>query len=210
MTLVVGLTGGIGSGKSTVAAAFAAREVPVVDTDEIARWLTEPGTPAFVAILDALGSDLRTPEGSLDRRLLRERVFADPDARATLERIVHPEIASAARRAIATWVAPYGIVVVPLLLERGGLRDVVDRILVVDCPEGEQVRRAMARSAPFRRRGPGDHGHATRAGGAPLRSAGRHRQLGCRHAAIGPQIDTLDRRYRALSAARAGGSATGA
>jgi dephospho-CoA kinase len=145
MSRVVGLTGGIGSGKSAVAEAFAALGVPVADTDLIAHALTTPGAPGCTAILAAFGPSLFDPDGRLDRKALRQRVFASTDDRQRLEVLLHPLIAAEARREIAAWTAPYGLLVVPLLLERGGLRSLVQRILVVDCPESEQVRRAIAR-----------------------------------------------------------------
>ena len=146
MSWVLGLTGGIGSGKSAVAEAFAALGVPIADTDRLAHDLTAPGAPGCTAIRAAFGPSLFGPDGSLDRQALRQRVFANADDRQRLEALLHPLIAAEARREIASWTAPYGLLVVPLLLERGGLRSLVNRILVVDCPEGEQVRRAMARS----------------------------------------------------------------
>jgi dephospho-CoA kinase len=146
VTFVVGLTGGIGSGKSAVADAFAALGADVTDTDRLAHALTEPGAPGQQAILAAFGPAYRGPDGTLDRARLRQRVFADADARARLEAILHPMIRDAARREVAGWRSPYGLLVVPLLLERGGLSGVVDRVLVVDCVEDEQVRRVAARS----------------------------------------------------------------
>ena len=144
--LVVGLTGGIGSGKTAVAAAFAARGVPVTDTDRIAHALTAPGSPGWQAIRDDFGPAVFGPDGTLDRGALRRRVFADAAERARLEALLHPLIGDAARREIAGWQSPYGLLVVPLLLERGGLRPLVARVLVVDCAEDEQLRRVVARS----------------------------------------------------------------
>lgn len=147
MTFAVGLTGGIGTGKSTVADAFARRGVDVTDTDRLAHALSAPGEPGHAAILAAFGSSYFRDDGSLDRGRLRTSVFADPALRAKLEAIMHPLIRNAAERAVAQWTTPYGIVVVPLLLERGGgLQGVVQRVLVVDCPEPVQVERTMARS----------------------------------------------------------------
>ncbi len=143
--LVVGLTGGIGSGKSEVANAFAATGIDVTDTDALAHALTAPGERGYEAVLAAFGPDFRQTDGTLDRAALRRRVFADAAARARLEAILHPLIRAAARREVAAWTSPYGMLVVPLLLERGGPSG-VDRVLVVDCPEDEQVRRVVARS----------------------------------------------------------------
>ena len=146
MAFIVGLTGGIGSGKSLAAKMFGELQVDVVDTDVLAHEVTARGTPALSAIAAALGDDMLLGSGDLDRAAVRRRVFADPAARAALEHILHPRIAAAATARIAHWKGPYGILVVPLLLERGGLRSSVDRIAVVDCSEAEQVRRVMARS----------------------------------------------------------------
>jgi len=143
---VVGLTGGIGSGKSEVARAFAQLGVDIADTDALAHRLSAPGQPGFEAIHAVFGDAVRLPSGELDRAALRRLAFADPAVRARLESVLHPLIGAEARREMEHWRGPYGIVVVPLLLERGGLHSIVDRILVVDCPEDEQVRRVVARS----------------------------------------------------------------
>ena len=121
------------------------RGIDVTDTDALAHALTAPGAPGYDAVLAAFGPEFRQPDGTLDRAALRRRVFADAAARARLEAILHPLIRAAARQEIAAWTSPYGVLVVPLLLERGGLSG-VDRVLVVDCPEDEQVRRVVARS----------------------------------------------------------------
>lgn len=143
---VVGLTGGIGSGKSTVADCFARRGVPVIDTDLIARQLTAPGGAALDAIRAAFGETVMQADGTLDRAALRRRVFADSAARHALEAILHPRIREAAERMLATLSAPYAIVVIPLLVETGGYRDLLDRVLVVDCPEAVQIERVRARN----------------------------------------------------------------
>jgi dephospho-CoA kinase len=140
----VALTGGIACGKSTVCEIFAALGVPVIDTDEIARDLTRGGAPALARIRDTLGADLVNAEGELDRPLLRERVFADPALRRRLEGLLHPMIMEEAARRAAAAGGLYQLVVVPLLFEAGLERD-FDRVLVVDCPEGEQRRRLQAR-----------------------------------------------------------------
>ena len=144
--MVVGLTGGIGSGKSAVSRAFSALGVEVVDTDALAHELSAPGSEGFAAIRTAFGSQVVLPSGEIDRAWLRQRVFANPAMRTTLEAVLHPLIVAEARCRIADWRGAYGIVVVPLLLERGGLDAIVDRVLVVDCPEAEQVRRVVERS----------------------------------------------------------------
>ena len=143
---IVGLTGGIGSGKSAVADAFAALGVDVTDTDRLAHELTAPGAPGLAAIAAGLGPQWLQTDGTLDRAALRREAFTDASTRARLETILHPLIGDAARAAVARWTGPYGILVVPLLLERGGLASIVSRILVVDCPEAEQIRRVRARS----------------------------------------------------------------
>lgn len=146
MAFVVGLTGGIGSGKSTVSDAFAALGVEVTDTDRIAHALTTPGEAGYRAVLHAFGKGALNPDGTLDRAQLRATVFADDEARARLEALLHPLIRDAAGREIANWRGVYGILVVPLLLERGGLRSIIQRVLVVDCPEDEQIKRVVART----------------------------------------------------------------
>jgi len=143
----VGLTGGIGSGKSTVAAAFARLGVDVTDTDQLAHELSAPGAAGHAAIRAAFGASYFREDDSLDRDRLRGSVFADPLLRQKLEAVMHPLIRDAAAQAVARWASPYGILVVPLLFERGGtLANVVQRTLVVDCPEAMQVERTMARS----------------------------------------------------------------
>lgn len=143
---VVALTGGIGSGKSTVADAFAALGVPVIDTDVIARELTAPGGAALNPVREAFGDAVMQPDGTLDRAALRQRVFSDTEARLRLEAILHPLIRQGVEQALSGLAARYVLIVVPLLVETGAYRDVLQRILVVDCPESTQVERVMARS----------------------------------------------------------------
>ena len=147
--LRVALTGGIASGKSTVANLFAARGVPVIDTDVIAREVVEPGTPALAAVVEAFGPEVLGADGRLDRRRMRERIFGDAAARRRLEGILHPAIrAEMARRSLAAG-GPYQVLVIPLLAE-GGRRDHVDRVLLVDVPEELQVERLMRRDGVSR------------------------------------------------------------
>ena len=146
MPYVVGLTGGIGSGKSEVARAFAQLGADVADADVAAHAITARGQPGHAAVVAAFGDKALTANGELDRAWLRQTVFADADARARLEALLHPLILARLEGEIAQWRGPYGLLVVPLLLERGRLVDRVARVLVVDCPEDEQVRRVMARS----------------------------------------------------------------
>lgn len=144
--LVVGLTGGIGSGKSAVTRAFAALGVDCADADDVAHAITAPGTKGLDAVVAAFGAAVRNPDGTLDRGALRRIVFADSAERKRLEAILHPLIQAELDRQIRQWRGPYGILSVPLLLESGALLPRVARVLVVDCPEDEQVRRVMQRS----------------------------------------------------------------
>jgi len=142
--MYVGLTGGIASGKSTVADFFADLGVPVIDTDIIAREVVAPGQPALDEIRVAFGDRVIAENGSLDRARLREIVFADAVRRTELEGILHPRIRDAAFEQAATAAGPYVIIVVPLLYE-SPMRDAMDRILVVDCDEDTQLQRLTAR-----------------------------------------------------------------
>ena len=146
MTFVIGLTGGIGSGKSVVAELFARRGVAVVDTDAIAHELTAAGGAAIVAIRESFGSDYITAEGTLDRARMRALAFRDPDSRRRLERILHPRIRAEGAARIAAATSPYAILVVPLLIESGADRNRYQRVLVVDCDESTQLERVMHRS----------------------------------------------------------------
>jgi dephospho-CoA kinase len=143
---VVGLTGGIGSGKTTVANILASLGASVVDTDEIARSLTGPEGEAMAAVREAFGARFVTSEGALDRAAMRALAFEDPVARARLEAILHPAIRSRADAMLAAAKGAYALVVVPLLFETRGYLDRVCRVLVVDCPEGLQASRTAARS----------------------------------------------------------------
>ncbi|MBP6070472.1 MAG: dephospho-CoA kinase [Candidatus Accumulibacter sp.] len=147
MSFIVGLTGGIGSGKTTVADLFARRGAALVDTDAIAHELTGPQGAAMAAISAAFGAAVLRPDGGLDRAAMRAVVFSDSSAKARLEAILHPLIRqqSAARCKAAT-SAPYVLLVVPLLVETGSYRQRADRVLVVDCDESVQISRVMARS----------------------------------------------------------------
>lgn len=146
MSLIIGLTGGIGSGKSAAAEIFAALGADIIDTDVIARELTLPGAPALAEIAAKLGTEFILSDGSLDRAALRRRVFADNTAKQTLEAILHPRIRRRAAELLAQSQTPYVLLVVPLLIESGAYRDIAQRILVVDCPEEIQISRTMARS----------------------------------------------------------------
>jgi dephospho-CoA kinase len=142
--LLIGLTGGIASGKSTVAQRFMDLGVPVIDADVAAREVVAPGKPGLRQVIDRFGSRVVAENGELDRRALREIVFSDPDARRDLEAILHPLIRAEMDRSAAVAVGPYIVMAIPLLIE-GGARDRVDRILVVDVDEAVQLQRVMAR-----------------------------------------------------------------
>ena len=200
---VVGLTGGIGSGKTAVADAFAALGVEIIDTDVVAHALSAMGQPGYVAIRDAFGDGILRPDGEIDRGALRRIVFADAAARSRLENALHPLIGAEVARQVEKWPGLYGVIVVPLLLERKGVRSLVDRILVVDSPEEEQVRRVVARSALL----PAEV-HAIMA-----TQLDRQQRLAAADDildnagtpdAIAPQVAVLDARYRRLAAARFG------
>ena len=198
--LRIGLTGGIGSGKSTVAELFAARGVPVIDADAIARELVEPGQPALAEIVASFGTDCIDAEGRLDRARLRERVFNDAAQREHLEAILHPRI----RAVMAEWTAAqstaYVLLVIPLLFE-SGQRDLVDRVLVVDVPVELQRARVSARD------------HLTDAQIDAILAAQVQRNLRINGAddvidnsgdaaALEPQVDDLHRHYLHLATAQ--------
>jgi dephospho-CoA kinase len=143
-TLRVGLTGGIASGKSTVASLFGELGAGVIDTDEIARQLVLPGSHALDQIVERFGDQILAPDGALDRRRLRAIVFASPASRSELETILHPPIRAEALARAAASTAPYVLLVVPLLFETGFDR-LVDRKLVVDCTESQQIARLTGR-----------------------------------------------------------------
>ncbi len=143
---VVGLTGGIGSGKSTVAERFVAAGAALVDTDAIAHELTGASGAAMPALQAAFGPGVATADGALDRNAMRRLIFADPTARATLEGILHPQIRQIAAERCAAANAPYVILAVPLLVESDSYRERCQRIVVVDCPESLQVQRVMQRN----------------------------------------------------------------
>ena len=142
----VGLTGGIGSGKSAVAALFAKLGIAVIDTDEIARELTQAGGAAIEPIRSAFGSSLIGADGALDRTRMRKLVFADPAQKRKLEAVLHPLIRKESARRVESSGGPYAILVVPLLAEGGVDRSRYQRVLVVDCSEAQQIERVMRRS----------------------------------------------------------------
>jgi dephospho-CoA kinase len=145
----VGLTGGIASGKSTVANLFAGLGVTIIDTDVIAREVVAPGSPLLPKIAGHFGRDVLAADGSLDRRALRQRVFADPAERQWLEQLTHPEIRRLTDERSDAAPGPYSIVAIPLLVETGG-KDRFDRVLVVDCAPELQIARLQARDGSTR------------------------------------------------------------
>lgn len=142
----VGLTGGIGSGKSTVADLFAERGVTLIDADLIAHKLTEPGGIALPAIAGTFGAQFLQPDGAMNRAMMRDQVFSNPAAKKQLEAILHPLIGQEVARAAAAASGLYKMFVVPLLVESGRWRERVTRILVIDCPEEVQIARVVARN----------------------------------------------------------------
>lgn len=147
---IVGLTGGIGSGKSTVADLFVTQGAALVDTDAIAHELTAPDGAAMPALIAGFGADIADGAGALDRAAMRRRVFADPSARGRLEAVLHPLIRRLSDERCRDAAAPYVILAVPLLVESGNYRQRCDRIVVVDCPESLQIERVMARNGMAR------------------------------------------------------------
>jgi dephospho-CoA kinase len=142
----VGLTGGIGSGKSTVADLFSELGVSVIDADRLAHQLTAPGGAAIEPIRAMFGPEFIEPLGALDRARMRDRVFSDAAAKKALESILHPMIRVETDRQAAQATSEYVILMIPLLVETGDPHARCDRVLVVDCPESLQIERAMARS----------------------------------------------------------------
>jgi len=146
MALVVGLTGGIGSGKSAAADAFGELGATVVDTDAIAHELTAPGGAAIAEIARQFGKAFIDASGAMDRKRMRDLVFNDVDEKQRLEALLHPMIRAESERRIAAATGPYVVLVVPLLVESAGYRKRVGRVLMVDCPEALQLARVRQRS----------------------------------------------------------------
>lgn len=199
---VVGLTGGIGSGKSTVADAFVRLGAALVDTDRIAHELTAAGGAAMPALRAAFGPGILTPDGALDRTAMRQLAFADPAAKATLEGILHPMIRQLADERCRVADAPYVILAVPLLIESAHWQERCDRVLTVDCPETLQIARVMARSGLS----------AAEVGKIMQNQASRAERRAASHdiinnengvADLWPQIEKLHRCYCALAARKA-------
>ena len=147
MPYIVGLTGGIGTGKSTVSDLLAGLGANVVDTDEVSRALTQAGGDAMAEISERFGPEFVTPEGALDRARMRKLAFSDERSRRDLEGIMHPLVRRDSQRLIAKATGPYVVVVVPLLLETRTYRGLAHRVLVVDCEPELQIQRVMKRSS---------------------------------------------------------------
>lgn len=197
----IGLTGGIGSGKSAAASRFAELGVPVIDTDMIAHELTRPGRPALDAIRASFGDAVMAADGSLDRPVLRRRVFADPAARRQLEAILHPLILHEVKARLAALSAPYAVAVIPLLVETGAYGSLLDRIAVVDCPEELQIARTVSRSGLTREEvGAVLAAQATRS--ARLAAADDVIVNTGTLAALRDEVDALHQRYLTLAAER--------
>lgn len=146
MPLIIGLTGGIGSGKTAAATFFAMLGADVVDTDVIAHELARPHGAAIPAIRQTFGEKYITDDGALNRKEMRKLVFSDENSRRKLEAILHPLIRAEVVCRTTLFRGPYGIIVVPLLLETGGYREMIRRVLVVDCGEQAQLTRTIART----------------------------------------------------------------
>lgn len=140
----LGLTGGIGSGKSAVAEHFVELGVDVIDADQAARWVVEPGRPALAAIAEHFGTQVLQADGQLNRSALREQIFAAPTQRRWLENLLHPLIAQEVAQFLASAQSPYAILVSPLLIESGQYK-LTQRVLVIDVPEQLQIERTMRR-----------------------------------------------------------------
>ena len=196
--LKIGLTGGIGSGKSTACKYFSELGVPVIDADVIARELTQAGQPALSSITQIFGADILNVQGELDRTLLRQQVFAHPEQRQQLEAILHPLIKQTIAARLTHLNAPYVIIAVPLLIE-SQWTDLVDRVLVIDTPIELQIQRSTQRDA-------NNEGQVR----AIIRSqADRHTRNAAADdiilndsdlAKLHDQVEQLHRRYRKLAA----------
>ncbi|PLR41018.1 dephospho-CoA kinase [Chimaeribacter californicus] len=199
MSYLVALTGGIGSGKSTVANAFSRLGVTVIDADVIARQVVEPGTPALSAIAAHFGEALLHPDGSLNRARLRELIFADPTEKTWLNSLLHPLIQQETQRRIQQATTPYVLWVVPLLVENG-LQTRADRVLVIDVDRETQLVRTTARDGVSRQQ----------AENILAAQVTREQRLACADdvidnsgdpSAIGPRVAALHQHYLQLAAA---------
>jgi dephospho-CoA kinase len=143
MPLIVGVTGGIGCGKSTVAQLFRHLDVDTLDADDLVRELSAPTGKAYPEIISLFGADIVLPDQTLDRVQIRQRIFSDPRLREAMENILHPMVADEVLRRISQWQSVYGLLIVPLLLEKKRLLRYINRILVIDCDEAQQIKRVM-------------------------------------------------------------------
>jgi len=195
--LVIGLTGGIGSGKSTVAEMFESLGVPIIDMDRIARQIVEPGQPALTQIKQAFGEKIVAANGQLNRQQLSKIIFDSVEKRQQLEAILHPLIRQETGRQLAELKSPYCIVVIPLLLE-SEQRSLVDRVLVVDVPESLQITRTMQRdgisAAQVHKILAAQVGRDSRLNAADDVIDNSAAMEDIRH-----RVDELDQQYRALS-----------
>lgn len=194
--LKIGVTGGLGAGKSTATHIFMRHGVPIIDTDEISHELTARDGAAIPLVREAFGESVFKADGNLDRSALRARILTDDAAKRQLEAILHPLIRQAVESRLAGINAPYVLIVVPLLVETGAYDGLLDRVLVVDCSEQTQVQRALARG--------GWSEAEVRA--MMARQASRQARLtraddvldtDCRLDALTEQVAALDRKYRA-------------
>jgi dephospho-CoA kinase len=198
--LRIALTGGIASGKSTVAQMFGALGIPVIDADQVARDVVAPGTPLLGQVFDNFGAQLRRGDGSLDRTALRRLVFEDAGKRSQLEALLHPAIRARTEQLAAQAAGPYQIHVIPLLVETGAGSH-YDRVLVVDCPQAVQLARLRSR----------DGCDTLQASAMLAAQASREARLAvaddvivndARPADLAPKVSALHQRYLALAAAR--------
>jgi dephospho-CoA kinase len=196
MPFTVALTGGIGSGKSTVSALFAGLGIDIIDADEVSHALTGRHSAALPHIAAAFGAELIDADGNLDRAALRSLVFDDPSARKRLERILHPPIRAEMQARLTRTAGPYAILAIPLLFETGQ-RDLADRVLVIDVPESVQIERVKVRSGldedQIRRIMASQVSRAERLAGADdvIDNGGATKD-------IPPQVERLHRRYLSL------------
>ncbi|WP_350312775.1 dephospho-CoA kinase [Dickeya fangzhongdai] len=197
MAYIVALTGGIGSGKSTVAQGFAALGASIVDADVIARQVVSPGQPALTAIVEYFSREILQPDGALNRSALRERIFSSPEDKRWLNALLHPLIHQETRRQLAAVTTPYALWVVPLLVENQ-LQEQAQRILVVDVPLETQLQRTMARDGVSR----------AQAQNILASQASREQRLACADdiidnnsnpSVLAPRIAALHQHYLALA-----------
>lgn len=193
----VGLTGGIGSGKSTVADLFARRGIPVVDADEAARAVVAPGSDGLAAVVARFGDEILAADGTLDRAALRRRVFRDPEEREALEAILHPRIRAWMEARTAAAEGPWVLQVIPLLVEKGWA-DCLDRVLVVEVDPAEQVHRAARRDGTD----PGEVEaiRASQATPEERRAVADDILRNDDYSELAEAVARLDERYRALAA----------